>query len=258
MAMIHHEIPILEYDTDLTGIIMPDHEQLNLNLPKKAVFAFLNETVDTYAKTHDAKILIYFESATKDYPLYLLNINNTEICLMQAPVGAPAAAQILDWLIAYGVKEIISTGSCGVLTQIEENTFLVPYKALRDEGTSYHYLPAQRFIDISETARKAIEKTLTAHHLAYREVITWSTDGFFRETKQKVEYRKREGCETVEMECSALAACAKLRNAVFGQLLYTADTLAEEESYDERGWGGDSKEYALELSIEAVLNIRSF
>ena len=57
MAMIHHEIPILEYDTDLNGIIMPDHEQLNLQLPKKAVFAFLNETLDSYAKVHNAKIL---------------------------------------------------------------------------------------------------------------------------------------------------------------------------------------------------------
>ena len=174
---------------------------------------------------------------------------------MQAPVGAPAAAQILDWLIAYGVREIISCGSCGVLVDIPENAFLVPCKALRDEGTSYHYLPPERFVDVSEKARHAIEKTMKNHGLPYMEVVTWSTDGFFRETKEKVAYRKSEGCSVVEMECSALAACAKMRGAIWGELLFTADTLADAEHYDERNWGDDSASYALELCIEAVLNI---
>ena len=86
-------------------------------------------------------------------------------------------------------------------------------------------------------------------------MITWSTDGYYRETKEKVDYRKSEGCSVVEMECSALAACAQLRGVVWGELLYTADTLADAERYDERNWGDDSVAYALELCIEAVVNI---
>ena len=57
----------------------------------------------------------------------------------------------------------------------------------------------------------------------------------------------------MEMECSALAACAQMRNAIWGELLFTADTLAD--AYDERDWGEDSAEYALQLCIEAVLNL---
>ena len=112
---------------------------------------------------------------------------------LRYPVVAPAAVQILDWLIAYGVREIISCGSCGVLVGMEENVFLVPCKALRDEGTSYHYLPPARFVEISEKARAAIEKAINNYNLHYLEVVAWSTDGFFRETKEKVDYRKREG-----------------------------------------------------------------
>lgn len=74
-------------------------------------------------------------------------------------------------------------------------------------------------------------------------------------TKEKVAYRKQEGCEVVEMECAALAACASLRNAVWGCILFTADTLADVENYDERNWGGDSFAYALELCLDAVVNI---
>lgn len=255
MSVMTNDIPILEYDTDLSAVIMPDHEYININLPQKAVFAFLRDDVDRYAKEHNAVVVTYFVSATKEFPVYVLEIEGQQICLMQAPVGASAATQILDWLIAYDVREIISCGSCGVLDDIPENTFLIPCKALRDEGTSYHYLPPERFVDVSERARYAIKKTMKDHGLPYMEVITWSTDGFYRETKEKVLYRKREGCSVVEMECSALAACAEMRGAIFGELLFAADTLSDAELYDERNWGDDSAAYALNLCIEAVLNI---
>ena len=58
------------------------------------------------------------------------------------------------------------------------------------------------------------------------------------------------------MECSSLAACSEFRNIIFGQILFTADTLADIHNYDERGWGGDSFEIALSLCLDAVINIK--
>ena len=144
MSIQQHEIPLLEYDSEETAVIMPDHEDFDLELPRKAVFVFLGGFVDRYAQEHDGFVVSYFVSATKKYPIYLLEERGEEFCLVQAPVGASAAVQVLDWLIAYGVREIISAGSCGVLTEMEENRFLVPCRALRDEGTSYHYAPTTR------------------------------------------------------------------------------------------------------------------
>lgn len=247
--------PLLEYDDDPGAVIMPNHEGLGARFPRKAVFAFLGDAVDRYSMSHGARIVTWFVSATKEYPAYVIEVGGEEICLMQAPVGAPAAAQILDWLIAYGVREVISTGACGALEELAENTFLVPCRALRDEGTSYHYLPPSRFVEVSATARRAIGDALRSRGLPYAEVTTWSTDGFYRETKGKVARRRSEGCSVVEMECSALAACAQLRGAIWGELLYTADTLANVECYDERGWGCDSVDLALELCIEAVMRV---
>lgn len=253
--IMKNQIPILEFDTDATAVIMPTHQKLDLNLPKKAVFAFLGEHIDEYAKAHNAIQVGKFLSATKDYPIYVVKHKEEDVCLCQAPVGSAPAAQLMDWLIGHGVQEIITGGCCGALTGFEENVFLVPYKALRDEGTSYHYMEPSRFVEINTTAMKAIEKTVVEHGLEYREVITWTTDGFYRETKEKVAYRKQEGCEVVEMECAALAACASFRNAVWGCILFTADTLADVENYDERNWGGDSFAYALELCLDAVINL---
>lgn len=252
MSIIKHEIPILEFDSKQTAVIDPTHENLGFHLPRKCVFAFLGNYIDEYAKKCNAQKVSEFISATKHYPIYIIKHGTEEITLCQAPVGSAPSAQILDWLIGYGVREIISAGSCGGLTSFPESTFLVPYKALRDEGTSYHYAPPSRFIEISKKARKAIEETILEHGMEYQEVITWSTDGFYRETKEKVEYRKSEGCSVVEMECSALAACAAFRNATWGMLLYTADSLASLDKYDERNWGGNAYEYALTLCMDAV------
>lgn len=255
MGIVKNEFPILEYDDNKGSVIMPNHENLNLCLPPKAVFAFLGSAIDAYAHKHNGKIVGTFISITKEYPIYIIEYEGEKICLVQAPVGASAATQILDWLISYGVREVISAGSCGTLEKFEENLFLVPCQALRDEGTSYHYLKPSRYVKINLQARKAIEKALIEHNLGYIEVTTWSTDGFYRETAEKVEYRRDEGCSIVEMECSALAACAELRGIVWGELLYTADSLANVDAYDERNWGGDSIEYALQLCLDAVLNI---
>ena len=255
MSIIKNEIPILEFDTEQTAVLNPNHENLNLNLPKKCVFAFLGAYIDEYANQTGAKQVSLFVSATKHYPIYIIKYRDEEVVLCQAPVGAAAATQILDWLIGYGVREIISAGSCGVLEKFPESTFLIPGKALRDEGTSYHYAPPSRFMEINERARNAIKETVLEHNLKYQEVITWSTDGFFRETKEKVAYRKSEGCAVVEMECSALAACADFRNVTWGMILYTADSLADVDKYDERNWGGNAYEYALTLCFDAVIKL---
>ena len=57
MSLIKNEFPILEYDTDERAVIMPDHDELEIHLPKKAVFAFLGDAIDQYAKECGAKIV---------------------------------------------------------------------------------------------------------------------------------------------------------------------------------------------------------
>ena len=71
MSIIKNEIPILEFDTEQTAVISPVHENLNLVLPKKCVFAFLGEYIDEYAEKTGAQIVSYFISMTKEYPVYI-------------------------------------------------------------------------------------------------------------------------------------------------------------------------------------------
>lgn len=255
MAIIKHRIPILEYDTEKNAVIMPNFEKTGLRLPDRAVYAFLGERVDNYAAAHGARLAGEIESVTKRYPVYILEHKGVELALCQAPMGAPAAVHLLECLIGGGAKTVLSAGCCGALEPFPEGEFLVPARALRDEGTSYHYAPPARYIEINDKIRAAFRRELAERGLGCREVTTWTTDGFFRETRDLVACRRAEGCSVVDMECAALAACAALRGADWGMVLYTADTLADPDRYDERNWGRDAADLALELCLDAAVKL---
>ena len=249
-----NEIPILEYDDSSKEVIAPDHDCEGLKLPEKCLFAFLGDVVNSYAQEHGAEVVEEFITVSHTIKIYVLHEEKEDICLIQSLIGAPAATQTIDTLVSLGCNKIIAVGSCGVLSEIPENAFLVPTKALRDEGTSYHYLPASRYVELDEEVVGVIEKTFEKHGLPFVPCTTWTTDGFFRETKDMVKYRLEEGCQVVEMECSALAACCKKRGAKFGQFLFTADSLANVHDYDARDFGLDSHEKALLLGLEILRN----
>lgn len=159
MPITKHEIPLLECDSNPSAVVIPTHEGLAIQPPAKCVYAFLEDEIEAFALDHQGKKVAEFISATKVSPVYQISYKGQDICLAQAPVGSAPAAQFMDWLIGYGVKEMISTVTCGVLVPIAENRFLVPVKALRDEGTSYHYVAPSHYIDIDPKMLRLIEKS---------------------------------------------------------------------------------------------------
>ena len=253
--MTEEKIALFEYDSSQEAVINPDHEKLVPSLPKIAIFAFVGDVIDEYAKERGLEPVTYFKTITMNFPVFIDCIDGKEVVICRAPLGSPAAVQFADWLIGYGVETIISTGSCGVLKDIPENVFLVPVKAIRDEGTSFHYLPAGRYSETNPEVNAIIESYFSEKKLPFIEVMTWTTDGFFRETPAKVTARVEEGCTCVDMECAALCACAKFRGARFSQIFFTADSLANTDSYDERDWGTASLRPALEMCIDIVKRI---
>jgi uridine phosphorylase len=152
------------------------------------------------------------------------------------PVGAPLAAGMLEELIALGCRKFIACGGAGVLDrEIAVGRILVPTVAVRDEGTSYHYLPPAREVAASPQGVAAIEAVLKGHRIDYVEVKTWTTDAPYRETPAMVARRRAEGCLTVEMEAAAFFAVARFRAVVLAQMLYAGDDVSGAD-WDTRDW----------------------
>jgi uridine phosphorylase len=125
--------------------------------------------------------------------------------------------------------------------------------AIRDEGTSYHYLEPARTVDVASEVVDVLAKVANSHNEPYLSGMTWTTDGYFRETPARVARRRAEGCLTVEMEAAAMLAVARFRGVRLGQYLYAADDLTG-EVWDHREWWNSPRRNDLtELAADAAI-----
>jgi uridine phosphorylase len=258
MAVIKNKYPILEYDESRHSIIEPNRKG-NYNFPKYCVITFFGEVLEKYIENNYYEKICEYRTEMKKIPIYKIRHNNLELCIVQAVVGSASIAIMTDILISGGAKYIIACGACGVLDNISPGNVFIPTAALRDEGASYHYLQPKREINLDNEIIEIIELILNNGNVPYRKCKTWTTDGFYRETEEMVQYRKEEGCLIVEMECATMAAVSKFRGIKFGQLLYSGDVVMGESKYDDRKWFENlsAREKLYYLSLDIISEIRN-
>ena len=244
---------ILQKDSNSKAVIEPNYENLPFKFHSTLLYAFVpKEDIDDFLKEIPHKVLGSYDTISFQPNVYEIESAGKYFTLCQAPLGASAATQLLDWLIAYGVRKVLAFGNAGAITDLPENAMFIPTQAIRDEGTSFHYLEDSLRVDLNSQFLSRIEERLDELDLKYDKITTWTTDGFFRETPKKVAQFRQLGASTVEMECSALAVCAQFRKVDFAQILFTADTLANEKDYDPRDGGTDSHRRGLDICFEIL------
>ena len=253
----HIDAPILEFDPSPTAVIEPSDHFALTGIPPHAVLCFFQDVIEKVVAEHAGRIIDHVVSEIGHNPIYELDIDGRRLALVHPGVGAPLAGAFLEELIARGCRAFVACGGAGVLVpDVALGHVIVPTAAIRDEGTSYHYLPAEREVEPTRRAVDAIVATLEQHHVPYVTGKTWTTDGLYRETRGKLERRVAEGCLTVEMEASAFFAVALFRGVTFGQLLYAGDDLSG-DAWDDRGWDSHAtgRELLFRLAAEACLSI---
>lgn len=249
------DFPILEFDPTLKALIEPRHVHAKRDVPEYAVVCFFQDVIAGLQQEHSAKLLHTLSSEIGPHPIYEIEVQGQRLAVFHPGIGAPLAAGLLEEVIALGCTKFVACGGCGVLdSAIAMGHVLVLHSAVRDEGTSYHYLPPSREVKASAKAVAAIEQTLKAHGIDYLPVKTWTTDALYRETPDKVKRRKEEGCLCVEMEAAAFFAVAQFRGVEFGQLLYGGDNLGG-DVWDHRDWNSHltGREKLFWLAAEACL-----
>jgi len=142
--------------------------------------------------------------------------------------GAPIVAAVLEELIAFGVQRFISIGLAGGLQpDLRAGDVVVCDRALRDEGTSYHYLPPARSVDADSALVQQIRAALTVRGIAHVSGVSWTTDAPYRETRREVEKYRAEDVKTVEMEAAALFAVGQRLKAATAAVVVIGDRLAD-------------------------------
>lgn len=228
-------------------------------MPKVVVSCFSYVTFERMLETCGGEKLAACVTANMAFHIYLSKYKGKSLALMMAPMGAAACVGSFEELFAMGVEKAVIFGTCGVLDGgISDCSVIIPTSALRDEGTSYHYAPASDEIAVNTAYQDKFISILNERNISYTTGKVWTTDAFYRETREKLERRKAAGCVAVDMECSALTALAAFRKKEIFQFFYAADNLAGEE-WEARSLGNDvklsDKDKVAELALEMALSI---
>jgi uridine phosphorylase len=160
--------------------------------------------------------------------LYTVNSTGGRVAVLTGiGLGAPMVASQADELLALGARRLVSIAlSGGLQADLAPGATVVADGAIRDEGTSHHYLPPGREVAPDPALQHALTAALSGDGQDVREGRTWSTDAPYRETRDEVVRYQAEGVLTVDMELAALLAVAEARGAAAAGVLVVGDSLA--------------------------------
>jgi uridine phosphorylase len=184
--------------------------------------------------------------------LYRWTAGGAELGVVGGTVGAPFAVLVAEELFASGCEALVSISSAGLVgASARPPFFVVIERALRDEGTSYHYLPPSRFAEADPALARAVARALAGASTPVVLGASWTTDAPFRESASAISARQAEGIVSVEMEAAALLALGRALGRPVACLAHVTNAMATRPDDFEKG-GHDGQEEALALCARAV------
>lgn len=142
-------------------------------------------------------------------------------------IGAPVVVSLTEEMIAWGVKRFVLLSWGGALQKdLSAGDIVLTDRAIRDEGVSHHYLPAEKYALADSSLLQKMENKLRAQNAKFATGATWTTDAPYRETRNEILQLQSEGVQTVEMEIAGLLALAQFRGVKAASIVVVADRLA--------------------------------
>lgn len=164
--------------------------------------------------------------------------------ILTLPVGAPATVEMMEELIACGMRTLVVTGTAGSLQpDAPIGSLVLATSAVREEGTSHHYAPHDVPAEAHSDVVDAIQSRLDSLGIAHAVGASWTTDAIYREHRQKVDLYRRAGVISVEMVLSAIYIVGAVRGVRCGAILAVANELHGDEW--EIGYGTDAIKSAM-------------
>lgn len=186
--------------------------------------------------------------------LWTFELGGREVGVIGCAVGSSFAVLLAEQLAASGCELLVSVTSSGSITPAAEPPhFVVIDRALRDEGTSLHYLAASDWAEAPAGVVERLDGQLEGLRQAVVVGSTWTTDAPYRETQDAIDRATALGIVAVEMEASALYAFAKVRGFDVVCLAHVTNTMAVDGDDFEKG-EADGAVAALEL-VDTVVRI---
>lgn len=226
--------PILEY-FDGEGLINKENRLkkidennekvsfLRKNKIDTALFVFVREYPEFLKKK--LKPFYTFKDASREVEVYCYE---KKFLIVSSFVGGAAAGNLMEELGFLGITNFYACGSAGLVEHEKVTTpFVLPTKAIRGEGLSYHYLKPSVYVETDKEGEEKIARFLISKKIDFERGVVWTTDAFYRETPKEIAKRRKQGAVCVDMECASWCAIAKYRGYRFAQMFYISDVVKE-------------------------------
>jgi len=158
------------------------------------------------------------------FAIHTLIFRKHRIHITYPGIGAPLAAMRLEEAASLGARRIVFVGYCGYLAPaVRQGDILLPIKAVRDEGTSFHYAEPARYSAADPRLSETLKSQLHERQIPFIECTVWTTDAPYREIPSKITRLRREGVCCVDMEASALFSAGTFKHIAVSGLLIARD-----------------------------------
>ena len=168
--------------------------------------------------------------------LYTFRLGNQDIGIIPCIVGSSYAVLVAEQLFVSGCKLLISVTSAGIISQSNNNNrFALITSSVRDEGTSYHYLPPEKPALINQDLFEMLNSVEENSDCPYFNGTSWTTDAPFRETPTAILEMKAKNIACVEMEASALYALSEVKQYNILCFAHLTNSMAQQKGDFEKG-----------------------
>ncbi len=218
-----HKLPPLLRAEDMIEFRRRHGSLGDLPAPRSAILCLYKGAMNRFAWRHPSRRVKGFLG-----DLYVLKRTQGRVAVLgNFGIGAPAITSIADEMMAWGVQRLVILSLAGGLQpDLAPGSIVIADRALRDEGTSYHYLAPARDVQASPQLVSHLQAALAEGGLPSVVGAVWSTDAPYRETREEAELYGREGVKAVDMESAGLFAAAQVRGREAASVFVIGDSLA--------------------------------
>jgi uridine phosphorylase len=203
-------------------------------VPPVCVLDFDGDLTDWMVSTGAAKT--WKSWACFHTTMHALEVDGTPCGIVPRTIGGPYAALIAEQLRASGARVILGLTSAGrVAASVPVPSLVVAAAAIRDEGTSYHYLPASRPAVAHAALAEHLRRGLEGLGISVLSGTVWTTDAPYRETKQQLTEYAKQGVLAVEMQAASLFAFAIAKGVPVGIVAHVTNAVDHEETPFDKG-----------------------
>lgn len=168
--------------------------------------------------------------------MYEYNLDGHAVGIVPCIVGSSYAVLVAEQLFVSGCKLLISVTSAGIINELKNNKrFALITSSVRDEGTSYHYLPPEKSAILNHHLFETLNGLITNENCPYFNGTSWTTDAPYRETQSAIDAMKAQDITCVEMEASALYALAEVKDYSIICFANLTNSMAQHEGDFEKG-----------------------